>query len=228
MSSKLSSLSARSIVYYEARVSFGTTVLLAVLGLPACALISALNWRDVPAAFAQVMEVFELGLPLVAGIASAHLMSVEREERFDALRDSYPEPIWHVPLLRTLGALELTLLCLLSGLISFRVVYGEFDVRLIVLAACPPAIYLSGLALLVGNLAQNGWAASAAVIGYWAFEFQLGGTQTQTLFLFDKTHPLNGVNYDVNRLLLIAVGGGFMLANYAVYRLRRRGVILAR
>jgi len=197
--------------------------LLCMFGLPCFALILLLSWRDMPPSLFQLISAFELALPLVAGLSASPLMTIEQEEGFDLLRNSYPELSWRVPLLRTFGALLLIGLCLLIGLISFRVLYGGFDLVEVVLPALPPTLYLTGFALLVGNVTRNAWAAYAAVIGYWAMDFQLGGTVTRTLFLFNKSYPRMDVNYDLNRSMLVIVGIGFILANFAVYRLHRRG-----
>ena len=213
-----------AIVRYEARIIFGVTAALPVLGLPLAAFVEGLMWsrEPVPAPhLIDVLRTFEVALPLVTGLAAAHLMTVEREEGFAELRDTYPEATWRVPLLRTAGAILLALLSLALGVLGFRLVHGPFDVAAVVGPAIPPALVLLGLSLVTSNLTGSYWLAAAAVMSTWFFELQTKGAVTKTLFLFDASWPLPGVDYDLNRGLLVALGLALFAANGYISVLRR-------
>jgi len=215
----------RSILYYEARSVFGLTALLPVLALPCYALLGLLVWQYRAPTFAAFVQAFELSLPLAMAISAAHLMCVEKEEYFAELRHSYAEPSWRIPVLRTVGALALMLIMLVVGILFFGVLYPAFDMRRlqeIIVPALPPTLYLAGLALLIGNLSQSTWIAAVLTIGYWFYEFSAKGELTQTLFLFDKTLPRVEVAYDLNRVLLLVIGLGFIVLNIGVSVVRRR------
>jgi hypothetical protein len=212
---------------YEARIIFGVTAALPVLGLPLAAFVEGLMWHRDPIHAPQAIDVlrtFEVVLPLATGLAAAHLMTVEREEGFDELRRSYPEATWRVPLLRVAGACLLALVGLALGLIGFRLAYGPFDAAALVGPAIPPALVLLGLALATGNLTGSYWPAAAAVMGVWFLEFQTKGAVTKTLFLFDASWPVAGVDYDLNRGLLALLGLALIAANGYISVLRRRGL----
>jgi len=220
-----------TIVRYEARIIFGVTAVLPVLGLPLAAFVQGLIWQRPLSPQPQLIDVlrtFEMTLPLVAGLAAAHLMTVEREEGFDELRRTYPEATWRVPLLRTAGACLLALVSLGLGIVGFWLAYGPFDVAAIVGPALPPTLALLGLSLSVGNLTSSYWLAAAAVMGTWFFEFQTQGAITKTLFLFDASWPIPGVDYDLNRTLLVLVGLALIAANGYISVLRRRALDLRR
>ena len=210
---------------YEARIIFGVTAALPVLGLPLAALVEGLMWsrEPVPAPhLVDVLRTFEVVLPLATGLAAAHLMTVEREEGFDELRRSYPEATWHVPLLRTAGAILLALLSLALGVAAFRLVYGPFDIPAIIGPALPPALVLLGLSLGMSNLTGSYWLAAAATMGYWFFDFQTKGAVSKTLYLFDASWPLPGLDHDLNRGLLVVAGLAMIVANGYISALRRR------
>jgi hypothetical protein len=216
-----------AIARYEAQIIFGVTAALPVLGLPLAAFVEGLMWQRPYSPTPQlidVLRIFEVALPLMTGLAAAHLMTVEREEGFDELRRSYPEATWRVPLLRTAGACLLALISLALGLVGFRLAYGPFDVGVIVGPAIPPALVLLGLALTAGNLTASYWLAAAAVMGTWFFEFQTKGVVTKTFFLFEASWPVPGVDYDLNRGLLVLVGVALIATNGYISVLRRRGL----
>lgn len=178
--------------WYELRVTLGAASLLPVLGLPVFALAYSLTWV-IDGRSGQVDElrnVFEILLPLAAGLAAAHLMTVEHDEGFDELRRSYPEPDWRLPVLRTAIGLGLSGMALLLGALVFRWTFGRPYPLAVIFLSIPPAIYLLGLAIFSGNLSRSSWAAAGLVMGYWFFEIQTRGRATQTLFLFQQALPL--------------------------------------
>lgn len=212
-------------VCYEARIVFGLTAALPVLGLPLAALVQGLMWNREPVPVPHLIDVlrtFEMGLPLLAGLAAAHLMTVEREEGFDELRRAYPEATWRVPLLRTAGALLLALLSGMLAVLGFRLVHGPFDIAAVVGPALPPTLVLLGLSLVVSNVTGSYWLASAAVMGVWFFDFQTQGGVTQTWFLFDASWPLPEIDYEFNRGLLVSLGLALLGANGYISVLRRQ------
>lgn len=213
------------IAWYEGRIAFGLSSLLPALLLPAYALLQWFFWQRGLArpALADLIKSFEVALPLATGLAAAHLMVVEREERFAELRATYPEPPWRLPLLRTGGALLLGSLTLLAAALAYRLAYGPYPVRDVLLPALPPALYLLGLSLLVGNLSGSYWAAAGTVLGYWFLEVYRQGDLTGILFLFDRTWPRLAVDYAANRWLLAGLGVALLLANAWLGARRRAG-----
>lgn len=198
----------RPIIYYEMKVGLGWTALLPLLALPLYA--TAYSWVVEPTA-GGVRQAFELLLPLTAGLAAAPLMTVEREERFGELRATYPEPRWLLPLGRTLLAMLLVLGAAVFGWLCFRLQAGAYPFLEMALPAVGPAAFLLGLALLIGNLVGSYWAAAAAAMGYWFFEVLSRGQYTKGLYLFQKTWPLETVDYGANRWWLAGIGAALAL-----------------
>jgi ABC-type transport system involved in multi-copper enzyme maturation permease subunit len=200
---------------------------LPLLVLPLYALIGLLTWtsRDTRPELYEMTLAFEIILPLGVGLAAAHLMSLEREEGFDALRRSYPEAFWQVPLLRLVGAVVFAAISVLITIGLFLAAYGPFDLGSVVLPALAPGLYLLGMALLVNNLSGNYWASAGVVLAYWFIELQWNGAVTGSLYLFNESLPRPGVDPLLNRWLLVVVGGGMLLANvaYSAWRRRRAG-----
>jgi hypothetical protein len=217
----------RNVAYYEARVVFGMASLIPALLLPAYGILGWLIWMSQnrrPGA-GELLSACILILPLGAGLAAAHLMTIEREEEFDALRRSYPEQAWRIPLLRSLGAVIFMLLSAgLAGLV-FVIAFGTSNLGEILLPALPPAFYIIGLTLLVNNLVGNYWISAAGVVGYWYMEFQTSGKYTGALYLFNGISPLANLDPAVNRLLLVAVGLVWFTLNAAYSIWRRRQAI---
>lgn len=215
----------RNVAYYEARVVFGLASLLPALLLPAYALLGGLIWATqnrIPR-FGELQSAFIFGLPLGAALAAAHLMTIEREENFDALRRSYPEASWRMPLIRIIGAVFLMVASAVVSALIFRFIYGDYDLSQSVLPAFAPALYLIGLTLLVNNILGNYWVSAALVTGYWYLEYMSGGAYTHSLFLFNALAPLPDVDPALNRGLLIAAAlFGFTLnIVYSGWRRRR-------
>lgn len=207
--------------YYEAKVTLGLTSLLPLLALPLYALFDWVSPGQGPRTL-RLLRAFEVAVPLMAALASAHLMGVEREAQFDQLRRSYPEEAWHLPLLRTGEALLLAVGILLFGAAAFSLTSGAFSVRDVLLPVIAPTLYLMGVALLVGNLTGSYWAAAGTAMGYWLFDLLTQGEQTRLLYLFDRSLPLKGVSYGLNRWLLAGLGVGLILMNGWIHA-RRRG-----
>lgn len=211
-------------LYYEFRVSLGAAALLPMLGLPAFAL---LQWLFVLSSGLDVgqhelLRAFELVLPLSAGLAVAHLMTIEREENVAELRSSYPEAPWRLPAARTLVAFILVVVALLVGASAFRLVFGPVPWRELIPPALAPALFMLGLSLLAGNLTGSYWLAAAVVLTYWFFEIQTRGEITEMLFLFQRSWPLEGVDYDLNRRLVAGLGALFLMLNVG-WSARRKG-----
>ncbi|MBE0409906.1 MAG: hypothetical protein IBX69_09255 [Anaerolineales bacterium] len=219
-----------SYLLYEARIVSGLQALPPLLALPVFALLSWWIWEQGSsnAGLYELVRAFELILPLSAGLAAAHLMSIEGDEGFEELRCSYPEPAWRLPLLRAVGASCFSLLALLAGVMAFRWVYGPFPLIEVLLPALPPTLYLISISLLAGNLTRNYWAAAAVVISYWFIEFQIGRQLGHPLFLFAGTFPHEQLVYDLNRWLLCTLGVFFLTVNFWLSVLTKRGVRLRR
>ena len=91
-----------TVAYYEARAAFGFTAIVPALLPPVFGIIILVNWLRngfTPTA-SEVMSALAVLLPLSAALSAAHLMVVEREENVDALRRSYAEPTWRLPVIR--------------------------------------------------------------------------------------------------------------------------------
>lgn len=210
-------------IWYEARIAFGLASLLPALMLPAYALFGLIAWtlqerRPNPA---MLGSVYEMMLPLAAGLLAAHLMSIEREEQFDHIRRSYPEPAWRVPLVRTIGALVLTVGAVVIGSLIFHVAVGGFALADVLIPAISPTLYLLGLSILLNNVTGNYWAAVTVVIGYWFLEYVTMGRYSGMVFLFRATMP-NAFDYDLNRALLVGLALVWFALNIAYSSWRRR------
>jgi hypothetical protein len=210
---------------YEFLVSLGAAALLPLLGLPAFAL---LQWLFVisdgaEVAFYNLVRAFELILPLSAGLAAAHLMTIEQDAGIAELRMSYPESVWRLPVARTFVGLVLSAGAVVLGGLAFRPVFGPLAWGELVTPALAPAFMMVGLSLLAGNLTGSYWLAAALVMGYWFLEIQTRGDVTDTLFLFQYAWPVETVDYALNRRLLAGLGALLLLLNAALSAYRKRG-----
>jgi hypothetical protein len=221
---------ARGIVWYEARVVFGLSSVLAALIPPLFALFQWFVWtqRLEPAYEWEITRALTLTVCLAGGLGAAHLMGVERQEGFDELRRTYPESPWRLPLLRTAGAVATTALPLLLAMVIFRIGYGPYDLGTTVLPALAPAAFLLGLGLLLGNLTGSYWVAGGGVLAYWFFEvFTRSDPVTGPLYLFHPIYPVAGVSNDLNRALVTGLGVAMLAAN-ALWTARRTTPGMAR
>lgn len=213
-----------TIAYYEARAAFGFTAVVPALLPPVFGIIALVNWlRNGFAPTAnEVRSALSILLPLSAALSAAHLMVVEREENVDALRRSYAEPTWRLPVIRTFGALLVAAMSVGITILLLRGAGAAFPLDEIVLPAIPSTLMMVGLALLAGNVTGNSPAAVVAVIAYWFLDIQTGGSVTGVFFLFNAVSPLPDLNPDLNRLLLYVTASALCLANVAWSARRRR------
>jgi hypothetical protein len=213
-----------TVAYYEARAAFGFTAVVPALLPPVFGIIALVNWLrngSTPTA-AEVTSALSILLPLSAALSAAHLMVVEREENVDALRRSYAEPTWRLPLIRLTGALLVAAMSVGITILLLRGAGAAYPLEEIVLPAIPATLMMVGLALLAGNVTGNSPAAIVAVIAYWFLDIQTGGKFTGALFMFNAVSPLEGIDPDLNRLLLYAAAIALSLANVAWSARRRR------
>jgi len=217
----------KSPLYYETRLVAGLAGLLPCLGLPAFAVLSRLLWGrfDTEMPLPMIVNAFEIILPLAAGQSAAHLMTIETEEGFAELRRSYPESRLRLPLLRSGAALAFLFLALTLGAFAFHFLWGPYDVFAAVLPSLAPALFLTGLSLLIGGLSHSYWAAAGVVLVYWFLELQTRGKISGTLFLFATVWNWREVSYPLNRSLLAGLGFAFFVINAAWYAYRNGGSI---
>jgi hypothetical protein len=215
----------RNVAWYEARMVFGAASLLPTLLLPAYGLLGWVVWvsQNTTPLPGEVHNAFVFILPLGSALAAAHLMTIEREEGFDALRRSYPEPPWRIPLIRSAEAVLLMVLSTVISCLIFGYMFDELDLGQIALPALAPALYLTGLALLINNFAGNYWVSAASVTAYWYVEMQSMGDYTGSLFLFNPVAPRPGLDPNVNQALLVATAALWLGLNigYSVWRRRQ-------
>ena len=203
------------LISYEARIIFGFPVVLPTLLLPTYALIQWFIWsRSMdPPQLSAILRGFELMLPLSTATAAAHLMVVDKEERFHELRVTYPEPFWFVPVLRTSGALGLGGISAILGMVLFRFAFGPYAAIDQVLPALPPTLFLLGLSLFVSHMGANYWASSGTVVGIWFFSLFTRGRVLPLFYLFDRSWPVDTVSYLENRWALAGMGAVLLVAN---------------
>jgi ABC-type transport system involved in multi-copper enzyme maturation permease subunit len=205
---------------YEARLVCSFSSLLPCFGVFVYSILNRLlsNGYAVPSA-ASLSAAFTIILPLSGGLAAAQLMSIETEEGFDDLRRSYPEARFQLPLLRSVAAMAFIALSVILGIIGFGWVWSlvNFDFLSTLLPALPPAIFLSGLSLLVNGISRSYWAAAGVTMGWWFLEMQTRGRLISALFLFNTVWPQPGIQPELNQQLLFAVGAAFFLINVLVY-----------
>lgn len=213
-----------TVAYYEARAAFGFTAVVPALLPPVFGFIVLVNWLrngSTPTAN-EVMSALAVLLPLSAALSAAHLMVVEREENVDALRRSYAEPTWRLPLIRTVGAMLVAGVSVGITLLLLHGAGAAYPLDQIVLPAIPATLMMVCLALLAGNVTGNSPAAVVAVIAYWFLDMQTGGKVTGVFFMFNAVSPLEDVDPDLNRFLLYAAAFGLCFANIAWSTRRRR------
>lgn len=201
----------RHVAFYELRIALGGAALFGMLMLPAFALLTILQnrgWGAIPpnATLARDMALL---LSLCAAIATGHLMNIERDEGFDLLRRSTPEPFWRLPLMRILGALVMLFLSATVTLIIYVVAYETQALQDIILPVLPPVIFMLGLSLFLSGVIGNAWITMGLLIAYWFFEYQTRGAYTQSFYLFNSVMPNSSIDLDLNRALLL--GGGIAL-----------------
>lgn len=213
-----------TIAYYEARAAFGFTALVPALLPPVFGFIALVNWlrNEITPTANEVMSALAVLLPLSAALSAAHLMVVEREENVDALRRSYAEPTWRLPLIRLTGALLVAAVSLGITIVMLGAAGAAYPLDQIVLPAVPATLMMVGLALLAGNITGNSPVAIVAVIAYWFLDMQTGGRVTGVFFLFNAVSPLQDVDPDLNRWLLCIAAAALCLANVAWSGYRRR------
>ncbi len=174
------------VLWSELRVTFGLTTLLPLPALAGFAALEWLTWRGGRYTIAEMLSAarrdFVLLLPLAAALAAAHLMSVEREEGFAELRDTYPAPPYQLALLRTSIALLFALVAVVGGWIAYGLVSPALDPSRVILPALAPTLFMLGLALLVNNLSGSYWASSGVLMAYWFVEVRTRGELTRALF----------------------------------------------
>lgn len=206
-------------VFYEARLVAGLAGLLPCLGLPAYVVLSRLlsGRFDPEMPLPMIVNAFEIILPLAGGLSAAHLMTIETEEGFSELRRSYPEPRLRLPLMRSGAALAFLFLALALGAFAFHLFWGTHDFFVAVLPVLAPAVFLTGLSLLVGGLSHSYWAAAGVALVYWFLELQTQGKISGTLFLFATVWNGRELSYPLNRSLLMGVGFAFFAINAAWY-----------
>jgi hypothetical protein len=211
------------LLVYEAKVAFGAMALMPALLVPLYALF--LFWvsrqRTESLSVWTAARDLELLLPLTAALASAHVMTVEREARFDELRAGYPEHPLRLPLLRTAGALMLAAAFAWLSVAIVRLVLGSFAPQ-IALPALAPTLALLGAVLLVGNLTGDYWIAAAVALAWWFGETQTRGAYTGWLALFAYRWPGGEAPYALNRRLLTGLGIVFLIINCYISARRRR------
>ncbi|MDI3339813.1 MAG: hypothetical protein QJR03_04700 [Sphaerobacter sp.] len=110
----------------------------------------------------------------------------------------------------------------LLGALAFRLALGPYPLGDTLRPALAPAVYLLGIALLLGNLTGSYWIAAGAVVGYWWFEILAGREVSGLLYLFNHRRPAEGVHAGWNRALLTAAGAGPLTLN-ACLAARRPG-----
>jgi hypothetical protein len=213
---------ARNVIVYELRAVFGIGSLLPLLLPPCAACISIVNRLayDVTPTTAEMARTLEFGLPLASALAASHLMSAEREAGFDELRNTYPERIWRVPLLRSALLIVLALVSAVVTVAIYRIVGGAAYEDM--LPMLPPTLFLAALALLVNRASGSYWLAAAVIIAYWIGDYLSAGQYSGTFYLFAATAPNGKVDYLMNRLTLTTAAIG-MCAAVALWRGVRRG-----
>lgn len=215
----------KPVAWYEAKVIHGFSALLPALILPAFAAIGILAWKPyghVPS-MEDVLGLFIMALPLIGGLASAHLMSIEREENFDALRRSYPEPSWRLPLVRLAGTALLLALSVTACLLLLRVVGCYYTVDEVVRPALPATLFMMALAQLVNNLTGSQPVGVVAAVGYWVMEMQTGGEYTGILYLFRAAGGISDYTPEQNGAALLTAAFALLALNVG-WSIRRRSM----
>lgn len=203
---------------YELQVAFGLTSLLPLPALVGFALLEWLIWHgDGDTLQTIILRDFALILPLIAGMAVAHLMSVEKDEGFEELRRSYPESLTRQVLWRTGIAFLLVAGALGLGWAAYSLALGRPVPLALILPCLPPTLYLMGLSLLINHLSGSYWAAAGSVMAYWFIEVQatIRGRLSGNLYLFNSVWD-QGINSELNVLLLYLVGCLFLIANLLI------------
>ncbi len=208
---------SRGELYYELRITFGLTSLLPLLCFPLYALLYWYLWTHGGRPDPRVLlKGFEGALPALAAVAAAHLMTVEREAGFAELRSTYPENRWRMPLIRTATAAALSLGAAALGALLFRLAMGPWSLIELALPGAAPTLFLTGLALLAGNLSGSYWVGAGSAMGWWLFDLIFRGSFTTWIFLFARLYPPADVDYGTNRWLLTGLGVGLHLINLYV------------
>lgn len=217
----------KPILYYEARIAFGLASFLPLLLLPAYTLLALLAWRPPrqPPSITEPIAVIEALLTLSAGLACAHLMTIEREEMFDGIRRSYPESTWRIPLMRTITAMLFILVIAFISAAIFRIAYGVYDLQEVLIPAFIPAFYLGSIALLVNNISGSYWVAGGIVAAYWYGDMTSVGRYTGVVYLFNHSRPNPNIDLPLNQWVLVL--GTFLCIGlniaYTYWRRQRGG-----
>lgn len=207
-------------IRYEILIGGHWSALLSCLGIPAYALLARLlRGRYDELSPGMLLEAYVILLPLVSGLAAAHLMSIESEVRFEELRLSYPEARFRLPLNRTLIALALMALAIMLGLLAFIALWGlpRFEPLSMVIPALPSTIFLTGFSMLVNHLSRSYWVAAGAVMGWWFLELQTRGQISGVFFLFHPLWPTAGISAALNHTVLLVTGVGSFILNLLLY-----------
>jgi hypothetical protein len=212
----------------ELRAAVGWSALLPLPALAGFALLEGLAFSDASRADQAYLALRDtlLLLPLSAALSSASLMSVEIDERFAELRDTYPQPLWRQALWRTALAVLLAALSFTLGWGVFALLFHNAALAQAMLPALPAVVFLLGCTLWVDHASGNYWAAAGAALAWWLVEIQTRGKLTGPLFLFNAIWPV--ADPSANAALLCLLGAAFLAANLGMGELRRRGALFPR
>lgn len=141
----------RSELYYEGRIAIGGALLLPLLAFPSYAIFCAYNWRQDPPVqeliTREIFMGFELLMPLTAALAIAHLITLEQEAHFAAIRDTYPERSGRLPFLRLGEAMAVTAVGTLFAAGVFALWGVPYSLVSALLPAVPPTLWLMSVTL---------------------------------------------------------------------------------
>lgn len=212
------------------RVTFAWNMGLAVLATLAALIYGAQTMPVVAGAFRlhRAVEVLELAIPLGCAVSSAHLSTIDREERTLELRFSYAAGRWTLMAERFLPAICLLLLTTLVGWAVLRCPVPSLTLTTTLVAVVPPALALLAVTWAGGVATGNTWVAAGAPLVWWgaalAVPRRVGAgwfrRSALSFHLFQTARPVSGVDYLLNRWLLIGLGialiglAGLLLQRY--------------
>lgn len=148
---------------------------------------------DGPAAQARrqtaVTAFFELIMPAMAVFCLAQAPTLDWEE--DTAESVFCLPGHGAPVFvrRTVAGLGVMLAAMAAMISGFEVWVYPFDPVRTALLALPPALFVAGLAMLVGTVTRSYAAAVAAGFGFWIVDRILPGQLTGPLYLFRAGKP---------------------------------------
>ena len=218
---------------YDMKVMYSpgqATGLLALWGLVGLAYAGLVLKAPAGVRALGVLSMIETTLPLLALFAMGHAASLEWEERTLELSASYPTGAFGLLVRRVavsaglFAAVEATTLGVFWALIPEMGDPGPGNVFRVAWSVIPPALLVGAVGFLGSVAGKHYVAGLGAGLLVWGVNLLRPGLLTETLYLFQASRPLPGLDVGANRLWLTVAAAVVFGAAVALWSRRERSI----